>query len=83
MAKKIILPIQSEGGHYHYILAFREFLEMRGLNRNQAAKMCGLSYPTINNLYNGRQKGLDTETLTKLRNGIGAALIDIWKWVEE
>ena len=82
MAKKIIPPTpKSEGGHY--ILAFREFLEVRELNRNQAAKMCGLSYPTINNLYNGRQKGLDTETLTKLRNGIGATLTDIWKWVEE
>ena len=81
MAKKIIPPTQSEGGHY--ILAFREFLKVRELNRNQVAKMCGLSYPTINNLYNGRQKGLDTKTLAKLRNGIGVMLTDIWKWVEE
>jgi hypothetical protein len=80
MNKKIIPPTKKIG---RYVLAIDEYLKAKSINPYRASVLCDLSAPTMYKMVRGKQRGLDAETLAKLRNGIGATLTDIWKWVEE
>jgi hypothetical protein len=55
----------------------KELMEERGINQSQLCKETGLSYPTINQIYNNGARRIDFGTLEVLVDYFGCDFEDI------
>lgn len=58
-------------------LDFKKFIDKSGLTQTQIAKELNVSYPTINNLYNGTAKSIYFDKLEELCNLLNCTPNDV------